>query len=132
MDSLPGSERGAWDRRTAPRIQTILPAVYRPVTRERLHAGPEGAEPPLPARARNVSAVGVLLLVTERLDPHTVVSLALRLPENGEPVQSLAEVRHVQPNPAAAPYPFAVGLEFLSISTLDAQRVYRFVGRGLR
>ena len=132
MELVINTRRGAWDRRSAPRIEAALPAVYRQVTWQGLHLGPAGHNLPSPARAKNLSAVGVLLLVGERLDPHSVVSVALSLPESRQPVQSLAEVRHVQAIESTPPYAFALGLEFLSISQQDRELVHHYVGRRQR
>jgi hypothetical protein len=120
---------GAWnkERRRQARADIAMPAEYRILTRSRLGARASGRGLPVAAQVKNLSAGGALLLVWERLLQYSVLSVLLQLPGYPEPVRSLAEVRHRQDLLHGATHPYAVGLEFLSISNHDTSRVAHFV-----
>jgi c-di-GMP-binding flagellar brake protein YcgR len=120
---------GDWnkERRRQTRADIAISAQYRLLTRSRLLPVTAYREPPVAARVKNLSAGGALLLVWERLLQYSVLSVLLQLPGYPEPVRSLAEVRHRQDLLHGATHPYAVGLEFLSISNQDTSRVAHFV-----
>lgn len=113
------------ERRHRPRVQVAIPAYYRVLNRQQLR--PTG-EPEEPFRAciQNLGMGGALLLVDRKISMQAVVSLDVDLPDLDLPVRSLAEVKHVRETPLPT-FPYAVGVEFLSISRQDTQSVKDFV-----
>jgi len=116
------------ERRQQPRAEIEMPVEYRILTRSKLYHSAVGRETGgAAARVKNISPEGVLILVWERLIQHSVLSLSLTLPGRPEPVKTLAEVRHLQELFQESSHPYAVGLEFLSISSRDTSTLRWFV-----
>jgi uncharacterized protein (TIGR02266 family) len=75
----------------------------------------------------NVSEGGVFIATHHDVPMGTVLSVSLTLPDGGEPVVALGEVRWARPYTGNADAPPGLGVGFVDISEAALSRVRRFV-----
>jgi len=119
------------DRRQHFRLPMGIPVEYKFLTRE---VGSPGSAPVHSGVTRDLSGGGLLLavklpdksLVADLLTQKRILGVKLGLP-GGEPLPALCRTIWLEPVPDGGSDEYALGLEFLTVTAVDLDRLRSFV-----
>jgi c-di-GMP-binding flagellar brake protein YcgR len=115
------------ERRSFPRVPINVEIAYKIISL------PEKISNPM-IRSKDISETGIRIIVLERLDPYTMLDIEFLLPGSKEPIFATGRTIWMEEfmvgslNSSKA---YEVGIEFVSISKEDREKIHQFTSFSL-